>query len=191
MVIARSAASVERVRSRLSITASARSAVASVDGPSSSFSRAGEGMQRASVGCEGRARGNAEGKRERCCRRRTGGGGGGVFVELVRGAPPLAAASDVHGPKMSGATALTLSHGTSPSGTPTLSVISTSPLALAAATTTTLLAAQAAVEPGLPRGDQPLDEHLFSRRSSSIPRVSGASSFTFGLIPSAFTRSAG
>jgi hypothetical protein len=61
---------------------------------------------------------------------------------------------------------------------------------VAAATTTTLLAAQAAVEPGLPRGDQPLDEHLFSRRSSSIPRVSGASSFTFGLIPSALTRSA-
>jgi hypothetical protein len=72
-----------------------------------------------------------------------------VFVELVRGAPPLAAASDVHGPKMSGATALTMSHGLSPSGTPTLSVISTSPLALAAATTTTLLAVQVAVAPGL------------------------------------------
>ena len=72
-----------------------------------------------------------------------------MFVEVVRGAPPLAAASDVHGPKMSGATALTVSHGTSPSGTPTLSVISTSPLALAAATTTTLLAVQVSVAPGL------------------------------------------
>jgi hypothetical protein len=33
-----------------------------------------------------------------------------LLLQLVRGAPPLAAASDVHGPKMSGATALTTSH---------------------------------------------------------------------------------
>ena len=85
-----------------------------------------------------------------------GGGGGeqregsvaGMCVEIVRGAPPLAAATDVQRPKTAGATALTTSHGRTPAGAPALSparVTSMEPLALAAATTTTSLAAQVAV----------------------------------------------
>ena len=62
--------------------------------------------------------------------------------------PPLAAATDVQRPKTAGATALTTSHGMTPAGASALSsafVTLTAPLALAAATTTTPLAAQAVV----------------------------------------------
>ena len=70
--------------------------------------------------------------------------------------PPLTAATDVQWPKTVRATALTTSHGTTLAGAPALRVafvITTAPLALAAALTMTLLAAQAAVNWARSSGD--------------------------------------
>ena len=66
----------------------------------------------------------------------------------ARAWPPSVAPTDVHWPKMPGATSLTMAHGTTPAAAPGPSsalAISTWPSSLAVATTKTPLAAQAAV----------------------------------------------
>ena len=68
---------------------------------------------------------------------------------------PSAAATDAHGPKMPGATALTMAHGTTPAAAPgpgSALAISTWPSSLAVATTRTPLAAQAAVNAAIHSG---------------------------------------